>query len=48
MTDDQTAMKKMFNRYKSEAEDAADELMSRVAGLSMDDWMDFQKNGIEL
>lgn len=47
MTDNNTKMKEMLNKYKHDAMDAADEILSRVADLSMDDWEDFQKNGIE-
>lgn len=37
----------MFRKYENDAKDAVDEMMSRVAGLTLEDWEEFQKEGIQ-
>lgn len=44
---DKKEMKKMINRYKRDAKETVDEMMSRVADITYDDWIDFQKHGID-
>lgn len=47
MTDERKAMTIMMEKYKNDAKDAVDEMMSRIVDLDIDDWHEYQKHGID-